>query len=263
MAESSTTVESPAAPQHPPDSVSVGRWFAFYALCLVCAGVALAVLISRQEWSWSAWRADFRGQLEATSPAIKLIIFAVYISLCCTFLPMPANWVVAAIAMQDTAVCPGAAATTLVVAVVGGVASSIANLNDYHLFTLLLRHRKVARVRNTRLYGASARWFAKSPFTILVIFNIIPIPVDVIRMLATTYRYPRPRFALANFIGRFIRYGVIAYVTYRLGKQGWVAPVALLALAAVLVAARIISSALKKLRARRAARLLSQAAAQE
>ena len=259
MAESSTTVESPGPIQQGADNVSVGRWFAFYALCLVGAAAALAVLISRQEWSWPAWRDDFWGQLEATTPAIKLIIFGVYISLCCTFLPMPTSAMVAAVAMQDTAVCEGAAATTLVVAAVGGVASAIANLNDYHLFTLLLRHRKVAKVRNTRLYSVSAKWFAKSPFAILVIFNIIPIPVDVIRMLATTYRYPRGRFALANFIGRFIRYAVIAYVTYRMGKQGWVAPVSLLALAAVLIAAKIISSGRRKLRARRSGHLSSQA----
>ena len=78
-------------------------------------------------------------------------------------------------------------------------------------------------------------------------------------MLATTYRYPRDRFAIANFIGRFIRYAVIAYVTYRLGKQGWVAPAALLALAAVLVAAKIISSGLRKSRARQSGHLSSQA----
>lgn len=259
MAESSTTVESTGPLQKGADNVSVGRWFAFYALCLVGAAAALAVLISRQEWSWSAWRDDFWGRLAATSPAIKLIIFGVYISLCCTFLPMNTSAIVAAVAMQDTAVCDGAVPTTLVVAVVGGVASAIANLNDYHLFTLLLRHRKVAKVRNTRLYSASAGWFTKSPFAILVIFNIIPIPVDVIRMLATTYRYPRGRFALANFVGRFIRYAVIAYVTYRMGKQGWIAPAILLALAAVLVAARIISSGLRKFRARRSGQLSSQA----
>ena len=263
MARSLPTVESPAAPQHQPDNISVGRWFAFYALCLVCAGAALAVLISRQGWSWSTWREDFWCQLRATSPAVKLIVFGVYISLCCTFLPMPANAMAGVVAIQDTAVCSGAAATTLVVAAVGGAASAIANLNDYHLLTLLLRHRKVARVRDTRLYGVSARWFAKSPFTILVTFNIIPIPVGVIRILATICRYPRLRFALANFIGRFIRYGVIAYVTYRLGSQGWVAPVALLAVAAVFAAVRIISSGLRKLHARRSASLLSRAAAQE
>ena len=251
MERSSTTVEAAAPLPQTPDNVSVGRWLAFYALCLAGAAAALAVLIWRQEWSWPAWRDDFWGQLAATSPAIKLIIFGVYISLCCTFLPMNTSAMVAVVAMQDTAVCSGAAATTLLVAAVGGIASTIANLNDYHLFTLMLRHHKVARVRNTRLYGASAGWFAKSPFTILAVFNIIPIPVDVIRMLATTYRYPRAPFALANFIGRFIRYAVIAYVTYRLGEAGWVAPITLLVLAAVLLAARTISSVRRKARAGR------------
>ena len=126
-------------------------------------------------------------------------------------------------------------ATAAIVGAVGGAASTVANLNDYHLFTWLLRSRRIARVRHTRLYQASARWFARSPWFILVIFNIVPIPVDVIRMLATTCRYPRLPFAAANFLGRFVRYAAIAAGTYLLGQQGKWVVWGLLALLAVIV----------------------------
>ena len=223
------------------DGISVRAWFLGYAVFLAVTCALIAILAGRLPWPASAWWTQYKQLLPQTSAALKLLVFLVYLSLCCTFLPMPTNWLVAAVATREAAVAAGvsdsvaavALVTALVVGAVGGVASTIANLNDYHLFTLLLRHRGVARVRHTRAYDTAAKWFGKAPFFLLVLFNVIPIPVDVIRMLATSYRYPRGSFAVANFVGRFVRYAVIAFVTYW-WDLGWVAVAALLGLAAVL-----------------------------
>ncbi|MDY6913140.1 MAG: VTT domain-containing protein [Planctomycetota bacterium] len=231
---------------HLPDDVKVRHWFMFYGLLLVAAAVGLWLLISQQPWSWSDWRYETAGTFAATSPAIKLLGFAVYLSLCCTFLPMPTGWIVAGVATQQAAVGTNFWTTMLMVAAAGAAGSTIANLNDYHLFTWILRNRRIAKVRQTKTYNAAARWFARAPFLLLVIFNVIPIPVDVIRMLATTYRYPRVPFAAGNFIGRFIRYGVIAFVTY-FWNLGWIAVVALLALAVVLAGGRGLGVILRKI----------------
>lgn len=218
-----------------------------YGLFLLALGLPLAVLISRQPWSWADW-AERPGQLlAATSPAVKLLAFTIYISLCCTFLPLPTNWIVAAVAMRQTAVAPDVWLTTAVIATAGALASTVANLNDYHLFTWMLRSRRIGRVRRTRLYRASARWFARSPFFILVVFNILPIPVDVIRMLATTFRYPRLPFAGANFAGRFVRYGAIAWVTWSLDGGGKWVVLALLGLAVVLGAYKVLPAAMGRI----------------
>jgi len=233
-----------------PDNISVRRWFAFYAAMLLACALVLALLISRSQWTWEAWRSDFSNTLSGSSTTIKLLVFAIYISLCCTFLPMPTGWVVAAVATQEAAIAPNVWATTLIVAVIGATASTVANLNDYHLFTWMLRHHRIAKVRQTRTYAVAARWFARAPFAILTLFNFIPIPVDIIRMLATTYRYPRWPFAASSFLGRFVRYAVIAMVTYLLGEAGWIAVVALLALAIVLGAWRILPMMLRRLRNR-------------
>ena len=242
-----TATSSPTMHYHLPDDVSVRHWLAFYGLFLLAAGVALAILIPGEGWAWSQWRYDFSRTLAETSVAVKLLVFAVYVSLCCTFLPLPTGGVAAAVATQGAAVTGEIWTTTLVVAVIGALASTLANLNDYHLFTWMLRHHRIAAVRHTRMYVAAARWFARSPFWILVIFNFIPIPVDVVRMLATTYRYPRVPFAAANFIGRFIRYAVIAFVTFTLGSGGWVAVIVLFAIAIVLGLARLLPPLAKKL----------------
>lgn len=236
----------PASPAR--DGVSVRRWFAFYGLYLLAAGLPLAVLVSRQGWTWQQWRANPSEVLAATGPAIKLLAFAIYTSLCCTFLPLPGKWIVAAVAVKQVAVGPDVWTTTLAVATVGALASMVANLNDYHLFTLLLRNRRVGGLRETKLYRVSARWFSRSPFFLVTLFNILPIPVDVVRMLATTYRYGRLPFAAANFVGRFICYGVIAYVTYSLGRQGYWAVLGLLGVAVILAAGKALPAALRVIR---------------
>jgi membrane protein YqaA with SNARE-associated domain len=239
----------PTAPTAPTgDDVSVRGWFAIYGLFLLAAGLPLAVLISQHDTTWQQWRAEPSAVLAATSPAIKLLAFAIYISLCCTFLPLPTNLIIAAVAMKNVAVGPDVWTTTLAVAAVGALASTMANLNDYHLFTWLLRSRRIGKLRDTKLYRISAGWFERSPFFLVMIFNILPIPVDVVRMLASTYRYPRLPFAAANLVGRFIRYGVIAFVTYSLGSQGKWAVLALLGVAVVLGAAKAAQAAMRKIR---------------
>jgi membrane protein YqaA with SNARE-associated domain len=239
----------PPAPASPTgDAVSLRGWFAIYGLYLLATGLPLAVLVSQQGWTWQQWRADPSAALAATSPAIKLLAFAIYTSLCCTFLPLPAKWIVAAVAMKDVAVGPDVWTTTLAVAAVGAIASTMANLNDYHLFTWLLRSRRVGKLRDTKLYRISAGWFGRSPFFLVTLFNILPIPVDVVRILATTYRYPRLPFAAANLVGRFILYGVIAFVTYSLGSQGKWAVLALLGVAVILGAGKAAQAALRRIR---------------
>ena len=246
MEESSTHPARPGvfAP-HLPDDITVRHWFAAYGLFLLAVCVPLVVLISSQGWSWSAWVNDTKATFSAASTATKLLGLVLYMSLCCTFLPLPTGWIVAAVAMRSVAVCDGALATTLVVALVAAAGSTIANLNEYHVFTWMLRHRRIAGLRHTRTYQASARWFSRAPFLILMIFNIIPIPIDVVRMLAITYRYPRVSFAGANFAGRFIRYGAIAFVTYWL-NLGRLAVIALLAVAVAIGLARMASAGLRR-----------------
>jgi membrane protein YqaA with SNARE-associated domain len=116
------------------------------------------------------------------------------------------------------------------------------------LFTWLLRSRRIGKLRDTKLYRISAGWFERSPFFLVMLFNILPIPVDVVRMLATTYRYPRLPFAAANLVGRFIRYGVIAFMTYSLGDQGKWAVLGLLGVAVVLGAGKAIPAVLRRIR---------------
>ncbi len=244
MENSSTpNLISPLATPLPADGLSLRRWFAVYAIWLAVAGGVLAAGVYGSDWS--TWRHQPAQAFAEISPAIKLVAFTLYLSLCCTFLPLPTGWIVAALATREAAVTGDLLSTVLVTALAGALGSTLANLNDYHIVTALLRYHRIAAVRHTRAYHAAARWFAREPFWIIVIFNILPVPVDVVRLLAATSRYLRSAFAAANFIGRFLRYAAIAFVTYY-WNLGWVAPAVLLALAAVLGTIRVLGSLVRK-----------------
>ena len=232
----------------PPDGVSLRRWFLAYGLYVAALAIPIALMfISLGDQRWAFMRVDHWGAFtEPRHQALKLLVVTLYLSFCCTFLPLPTGWVPVFTAMQATALATGLWPTALLIASAGAVGSTMANLMDYHLLTWMLRSDRVAKVRQKKTYQVSARWFARAPFAILVIFNIIPIPVDVVRLLATTARYPRPPFAAANFIGRFIRYGLLAGLTYAFNWK-WKAVLAMLGIAAGLALARVAINGLKKM----------------
>ncbi|MCK4628313.1 MAG: hypothetical protein KAT56_04880, partial [Sedimentisphaerales bacterium] len=103
-----------------------------------------------------------------------------------------------------------AVVTILIVAAVGALGTALANLNEYHVFTFLLRFGRAHRLRHTRLYKSAARWFEVSPFVLMTVVSFLPIPVDLIRWLAITHRYRRDHFFIASFVGRFLRYAILA-----------------------------------------------------
>ena len=215
-----------------PDGISVVRWFAFYALLLGSAVAWLWMLLGTFDLSL-----DSLGEMPR---AVKLLTLAIYASLGCTFIPLPVNLIVAAAATRSIAVGTGLWDTVLIVGLVGAAASTIANLNDYHLFTWMLRSRHVAKIRHAKIYRIATRWFDKSPFFLVAVFNLLPVPVDVVRILATTHRYPRVPFAAANFVGRFMRYSLIAYLIYYFELSMMTAILIMLALAVGMLLAKLL-----------------------
>lgn len=255
--------DAPGTVAAPRDDIAVRRWFFFYAIffAATCA-VIYYRLHDSQAWdSWvhlvtdwtlgrwfhhlKEWGQQVFEAFKQTPASVKVLVTLAYLSLCTTVLPLPTGWIIAGMATQEAAVASNVWEVTLIVALAGAVGSTIANLNDYHIFTLLLRSRRVAKIRDTRMYHAAAKWFEKAPFFLLTLFSILPLPVDVIRLLAITYRYGRHKFALANFLGRFIRYAVFAFVTYQF-NLGWVAVVALLGLAVVMALGKGVQAVWRK-----------------
>jgi len=200
------------------DSVNLRSWFTFFVIYLILlAAIAICSLKyydqNTSDFALSSW-------------LIALYLF--YLSLCCTFCPAPTAWMVLLMAspiiqlikpqiltnLLHLAAPPSdnliILTTILLVASLGALASALANLNEYHIFTYLLRCHRVREIRHTRLYLTTARYFDVGPFSLISLFSFLPLPIDVVRWLAITHCYRRDYYFLANFLGRFFRYAILA-----------------------------------------------------
>lgn len=217
------------APAAGGDGVNLRRWFLGFVVYLVLLTVTAAACLWYYERGGSIWA--MRGWL--------LALYLFYMSLCCTFFPAPTAWIILLMASpivsmfeagsfqgyfgvsETTGIWLAGMATTVVVATIGAAGTAIANLNEYHIFTFLLRYGRVHKVRQTRFFATAERWFSVSPFALVGLFSFLPIPVDVVRWLAISCRYSRLRYAGANFLGRFLRYGLLAGAATFLAIGWW------------------------------------------
>ena len=225
------------------DGLSLRCWFIFYVIYLTC--LVAAAVFSLQYYDQHSFDLALGGWL--------LALYLFYLSICSSFFPAPTAWLVLLMASPLVGlVKPHTLAqllhlsqlppqevvlltTILLVAFVGALGSALAHLNEYHLFSYLLRCHRVHKVRQTHLYHKAARYFDVSPFTLTVLFSFLPLPVDIVRWLAITRRYRRDHYFLANFLGRFCRYGLLA-ATAGLMKIGWFGIIAIqLALIALIL----------------------------
>ena len=221
------------------DNLSLKRWMGVYGTCLLAMIVPLVVLLGHSKISLIGIIHDPVGSAASAGAIQKLLIFAIYMSISSTFIPLPTGAMVSAVAMRDFAPATTLIGTVVIIATIGAAATTMANLNDFHIFTWMIRHKRIAKVHSTKFYSRALEWFSRRPFTLLMIFNILPVPIDVVRMLSASHRYPLKRFIVANFVGRWIRYAIIAAITFQMGKHGWIVALALLAVAIIISGIKI------------------------
>jgi len=159
------------------------------------------------------------------SEAAVLAGMFAYLSLACTFFPLPTAWLI--IWAAAPAEGHGLGLPPLLVATGGAVATAIANMHDYYLLTFLYRYKPVQKVRATGLYRRVAVWYNRAPFATLAAASFLPIPIDFVRLLAISEGYSRPKFALGSLVGRWPRYLALAVLAdqFKLGWQ-WVLGIA-------------------------------------
>lgn len=227
---SAAVVRSTAAQGMGP--ATLRAWFAAYLswLIVLTGGSLICLHISRQ------------GAVGAI-PLWLACLGTFYLSLANGLLPLPTMWMIMLLA-SDAVGLPGSPLVRVVmVATITAIATGMANLNEYHILHWALGSRTAGKVTNTRLVQWAIRWFRVSPFGILTLAALIPIPIDAIRWIAIADGYSRLRFFWAYALGRWVRYAVLAGATIwlRAGVRTIiVAQAALIVVAAVPVLARIV-----------------------
>jgi membrane protein YqaA with SNARE-associated domain len=165
------------------------------------------------------------GAFEAGSDTGRVVwllaLLAFYLSLCNGLLPLPTGWIVLLIASDMGLPGVPPALRISLVAVVGGLGTMMANLNEYHVLSHRLGARLRDRLRQTGAYRWALRWFDRAPFGALSLVAFVPIPIDAVRWLALLRRYSRVRFALAYFLGRGGRYAIFAALSVIFSFGAW------------------------------------------
>lgn len=179
----------------------------------------VAATLDPRVLAWRPWAAAFAGFLLAASAlllgvretpgldaVVTLTALFVYMSAACTFLPLPTIWIVLWAART---------VDPWTVALVAAAGTCIANLHDYYIVNALCRHGRIRKARQSQVHGDAVRWFRRAPFLTLAAASFVPIAIDVVRLLAISTDYPRRRYALATFTGRFPRYLLLAALAWQ------------------------------------------------
>jgi len=174
-----------------PRTVSWRKWVVVF----ICFLLANAVLLSVT-----------RGTPRLAQFEI-LILYLLYMSVAFTFLPLPTVWIVLWAARE---------VEPFSVALIGTIGTCIANLHDYYIIHYLFKVNRIKKAKNTRFYRSAIEWFHRAPFATLTAASFLPIPIDVVRILAVSTDYPRRWYLLATFAGRFPRYLLLAFLGYEL-----------------------------------------------
>jgi hypothetical protein len=171
-------------------------WFAWFLVWLT--GLAALAL-----WLLARWE---HGGEPLAMRAWILVLMCFYLSLCNAFVPLPTAWIILLAAAPDYALLAQPVLNILMVAVLGALATAMANLTEYHLLAYGFGGGLGQRLRATNVYTWAVRWFDRAPLQVLALVAFIPIPVDVVRWLAILRGYSRLRFGLAYLLGRSGRY---------------------------------------------------------
>ena len=107
-------------------------------------------------------------------------------------------------------------------ALAGTIGSLIACYSDYAMVGAAMRHRALAKTRNSALFQWSTKWMKRYPFLITVLFSFTPLPIAVVRILAPAVEYNVRRYMLAQIVGRFPRFYILAWIGHTVMIPTWI-----------------------------------------
>jgi uncharacterized membrane protein YdjX (TVP38/TMEM64 family) len=85
-----------------------------------------------------------------------------------------------------------------------------------------MRHRALAKTRSSALFQWSTKWMKRYPFAITVLFSFTPLPIAIVRILAPAVEYNVRRYMLAQIVGRFPRFYILAWIGHTVMIPTWI-----------------------------------------
>ena len=144
---------------------------------------------------------------------LDLLSYFTYMTLACTVLPLPTHGVVIDYAQRFN--------DPYLIAVLGGIGTSLSALIDYVLLVFISRYANMEKIKATLTYCRVERLFRKAGFATLLVISLLPFPLELAKVLGCVTRYNMIKFLVAIFLGRGIRYFLLA-VGIPVTIPGWV-----------------------------------------
>ncbi len=107
-------------------------------------------------------------------------------------------------------------------ALAGTIGSLIACYSDYAMVGAALRMRALKKTRESRMFQWSTKWMRRYPFAITVLFSFTPLPISIVRILAPAVEYNVRRYMLAQIVGRFPRFYILAWIGHTVLIPTWI-----------------------------------------
>jgi membrane protein YqaA with SNARE-associated domain len=202
--ETKIPLPSEVVPLHVPD-IPVAKLFLFLAI-FYSITIGIRIFYIEGPTLLTLLKQVAKSNAQTPRSISVLYDYFLYMSVACQFFPIPT---LPPIAFTAKAFHP------VLVALVGALGTVIAYVIDYAILGWLFRHHRVKKVRDIHMYRKLLKFFDKYAFLTVTAAAFLPIPIDVVRLMAISRAYSYWKYLLAAFIGRFPRYLIFAY----LGKE--------------------------------------------
>ena len=111
---------------------------------------------------------------------------------------------------------------------------------NWHVYSWVLGLERLARLRSRPAVRWSVALFGYSPFWMIVIAAVTPLPFWPARVLAILYRYPLWRFMLATVVGRVPGFFAYAWFGDLVSVPTWFLVASIVVPAAVVIGIRLL-----------------------
>lgn len=151
---------------------------------------------------------------QAGSKYTALMIFGLSI--------IPAHVLISPIAHEPIVLLYAKSFSPGVLALTGGLSCCVAGAIDYLALPRLI-HNPVFRSRyeNRPFYRKAQRFFSKSPFWVMTLASLTPLPHYPFKFLSIAGRYPFGKYTLAQLAGRIPRFYLLALLGYAIKIPTW------------------------------------------